>query len=62
WLIPRLPPGVTEVMVHPGADNSELRCFSGWDYHWEEELRALLDPEVKALLEAQSVQRIHFSP
>lgn len=59
-LIPRLSDGVTEIMVHPGENNIILDSSFGWKYRWEEELAALVDPEVKSLLEKHGVQLIHF--
>jgi len=59
-LIPRLRGGVTEVMVHPGDDNKALTAYSGWDYHWSEELKALTDPEIRSSLEAHGIQLIHY--
>lgn len=59
-LIPKLHPGVTEIMVHPGENNVTLDSSTGWDYHWEEELEALIDPEIKSLLKEHGVQLINF--
>ncbi len=62
WLriIPELAPGVTEVMVHPGADTNELQIFTGWGYHWHEELQALTHPALKLLLASYGVERVHY--
>lgn len=59
-LIPRLPAGVTEIMVHPGEDDLILKSHTGWDYCWEDELSALVDPEIKALLEEHNIELINF--
>jgi chitin disaccharide deacetylase len=59
-LIPHLPEGSTEVMVHPGEDNRALRAATGWDYHWEEELQALISPEVKEMIAARQATLINF--
>lgn len=44
-------PGLTEVMVHPGLPDEDLRRrYRGWgDFGWEAELHALTDPRVVAL-------------
>ncbi len=59
-LIPELPAGTTEVMVHPGADARTLQEQTGWGYHWEEELRALLHPEVRSLLTKNNIELINY--
>lgn len=59
-LIPNLQKGVTEVMVHPGEDNQILEKAVGYGYHWREELEALLDPEIRIMLERHQIQLIHY--
>lgn len=59
-LIPRLRPGVTEVMVHPGDDDAVLEAFAGADYSWSEEMKALTDPELKSRLQECGVELIHY--
>ncbi|TKJ41594.1 hopanoid biosynthesis associated protein HpnK [candidate division LCP-89 bacterium B3_LCP] len=59
-LIPSLPAGVTEIMVHPGDDNLNLKSHTGTDYHWAEELAALINPEVKQLLRDHNIELINF--
>lgn len=59
-LIPALLPGITEVMVHPGEENSTLKSATGVSYHWVEETAALTDPEILSLLEKEGIQRIHY--
>ncbi|MFQ5801323.1 MAG: ChbG/HpnK family deacetylase [Candidatus Methylomirabilales bacterium] len=47
-ILETLRPGVTEVMVHPGIPDEDLRGrYREWeDFGWEAELRALTDPLV----------------
>jgi predicted glycoside hydrolase/deacetylase ChbG (UPF0249 family) len=65
-ILTSLKDGVTEVMVHPGfrtEEAEELQKQMGSYYihkNRERELRALLDSEVKALLQTQGIQLIHF--
>jgi chitin disaccharide deacetylase len=59
-LIPLLPVGSTEVMVHPGSHEQELRTATGWNYHWAAELTALCDSEVTSLLQKNNVKLIHY--
>ncbi len=49
-ILETLPPGLTEVMVHPGLPDEGLRRrYWEWgDFGWETELRALTDPLVVA--------------
>jgi chitin disaccharide deacetylase len=59
-LIPQLREGVTEVMVHPGADNSALQSATHWNYHWEQELAALTDPNLKQLIQDHGIQLVNY--
>ena len=59
-LIPRLREGVTEVMVHPGVDSGALQSATHWGYHWEEELAALINPQVRVSLEKHGIQLINY--
>lgn len=59
-LIPLLPKGVSEVMVHPGINNSELGSSFSWHYHWQEELAALQSEELQEWLTKYSVQLISY--
>jgi len=59
-LLPRLPAGASEVMVHPGADTQELRACFGWGYHWGEELQALIHPQLRLLIMQQNIQLINY--
>jgi predicted glycoside hydrolase/deacetylase ChbG (UPF0249 family) len=65
-VLARLKDGVTEVMVHPGfrteeAEESQKQIGSYYIHkNREKELRALLDSEVKAFLQRQGIQLIHF--
>jgi chitin disaccharide deacetylase len=39
--------GATELVCHPGTDNTALAAALGWDADWETELTALCDPRVR---------------
>jgi len=43
-----IPPGLTEIMCHPGYEEAETRRRYGWSNDWQGELAALTDPEVTA--------------
>jgi predicted glycoside hydrolase/deacetylase ChbG (UPF0249 family) len=53
-----LPPGVTELMVHPGHDDAELAALDGYRSEREVELRALCSPTVQAAL--RGFELTHF--
>lgn len=59
-LIPLLLPGITEVMVHPGEDDLTLKSRTGWEYSWEGERSALVDPDVRAMLQEHNIELINF--
>lgn len=59
-IIKNLPPGVSEIMTHPGADADILGANFSWQYHWEDELQAFLSVKNKRLLEQQKVTLINF--
>ena len=55
-----LPEGVSEIMVHPGADNKILGGFYDWQYHWEQELSSVTSEETMQYLAAQPIELISF--
>jgi predicted glycoside hydrolase/deacetylase ChbG (UPF0249 family) len=60
-LIGSLPPGVTELMVHPGHCTEELRAArTRLKESREEELRALTAPETRQALEAHGVRLVRY--
>lgn len=54
-LIPRLPPGLSEIYFHPAAGRDALLDRFMPDYEHEGELAALVSPEVRAALQAAGV-------
>ena len=60
-LIDTLPPGQTEIMLHPGICDVDLtRTGTRLERERESELHALLDPAVRRALSAQGVQLITY--
>ena len=59
-LIPALPVGLTEVMCHPGREDAETRRNYGWKNSWERELEALIDPELKRMIEKEGIILTNF--
>jgi predicted glycoside hydrolase/deacetylase ChbG (UPF0249 family) len=55
-----LPPGVTELMCHPGHVDEELRAESAYAVEREHEIEVLTSDEAKQLVETLGVRRIHF--
>ncbi len=59
-LIKALRPGITEIMCHPGEPPAGESKFP-WEYEWAQEKDALCDPEVRALLDENKIERVNFS-
>ncbi len=60
-LLARLPAGTSELMCHPGYDDSALRqSQTRLRASRETELRLLTDPEIRAYVAAQNIELIHF--
>ena len=55
-----LPDGVSEIMVHPGADNKILGGFYDWQYHWEQEFSSVTSEETMQYLASQPIELISF--
>ena len=57
-----LPPGITELICHPGLGDPETRQeYGAWGYCWEQELDALTSPEVRRELERAGVRLASFA-
>ena len=56
----RLDAGLTELMVHPGYADPEAGTWDGYTWQREEELTALLDPDVRARLDAGDIELTTF--
>lgn len=59
-LLATLPPGRTELMVHPGYDSAELAAIDSYRTPRERELRALTSPAVRATIESRGIVLAHF--
>ena len=55
-----LPDGVSEIMVHPGADNKALDSCYDWQYHWEDELATVISPQVMRYIKDNDIKLISF--
>ncbi len=66
-ILERLPPGVTEIALHPGTDDRRLaKHYRSWserhDWHgnWEEQFRLLMDKDVADRIAAGGISLIHY--
>lgn len=59
-IIRELPEGISEVMVHPGADRKTLEEKYGWGYSWEGELEAVTAEETLELLKALRIEAVSY--
>ena len=60
--IPDLPDGVTELVVHPGADQEALaREYPTWNFDWPGELAAASSGEVRDTLARHDVRLMRYS-
>jgi len=60
-LIPRLPPGLSEIYFHPAAGRDALLDRFMPDYEHEGEMAALLSPALPAALRAERIQPTTYS-
>lgn len=63
WLVQAargLPPGVTEIMTHPGLADETEAAASRLGERRQAELAALCDPAVRATFETNGIQRVHY--
>lgn len=60
-LIENLRGGTTEVMLHPGTDNSVLENFCKWEHNFEAELNAVTSPKVLKILDEKNISAVNFS-
>lgn len=59
-LIDHLPgDGTAELICHPGSHDPQSP-YRHWGYHWTKELEALVDPEIRRLLQTRNVQLISY--
>lgn len=59
-VIAALPPGTTELMVHPGYDSDELAAVDSYRKPREREVYALTSPRLREKIDALGVELTHF--
>ena len=58
-ILDTLPEGTTELVSHPGKEDSPCRDkYAHWDYHWEDELQALTSPSVRERMRANGIELV----
>lgn len=60
-LIPHLPPGVTEIYLHPATGRTPALVAAMPGYHQEQELASLLSPAVQSRIAASGVTLASYS-
>jgi predicted glycoside hydrolase/deacetylase ChbG (UPF0249 family) len=60
-LLDRLPEGTTELMMHPGYDDSALAALDPYRHARERELGALRSPAVAARLQRDDIKLVSFA-
>lgn len=56
----QLEDGTTEIMCHPGHANPDLHRYTPWTEERELELKHLLHPDVRSILQANDIHLIHY--
>jgi len=59
-IIDQLPNGVSEIMIHPGSDDTILKEQFNWNYNWQAELAAVTSKNVLRRLAEMKIQSISF--
>ena len=59
-LIAHLPQGTTEVMMHPGTDNSRLIPACDWEHDFEAEMQAIVSPKVRRMIADKAVKIVNY--
>ena len=60
-LLLTLKEGVTEIMLHPGTDNTILIPATAWQHNFEAELEGIVDPGNLQIAKERAIQPINFA-
>lgn len=52
--------GTTEVMMHPGTDNSRLIPACDWEHDFEAEMQAIVSPKVRRMIADKAVKVVNY--
>lgn len=55
-----LPFGTSEIMIHPGADDSAMTNQYGWNYNWQAELAAVTSARLTSMFAEGQIKLITF--
>ncbi len=59
-ILSSLPEGTSEIMIHPGTNDSILQERYNWNYHWQSELDAVTSPIISQHIIDHHIQLISF--
>ncbi len=59
-IIENLKNGTTEIMMHPGTNNSILIKETEWDHDFEAEFTAMTSPAIAKLLEEKGIEAVNY--
>lgn len=60
--IPRLPEGVTELVVHPGSEQKALEtAYPAWGFKWQQELGAIKATDVRDAIVRHKIELTRYS-
>lgn len=59
-ILKALPEGVSEIMIHPGANDAALNQVYDWRYHWQDELNSVTSSEVMRYLQEHEIELISY--
>lgn len=60
YIIQNLPFGINEIMIHPGVHPEILGKTFTWGYHWQDEYDAVVNPQVRQLIEDRQIELVHY--
>ena len=60
-IIETLPSGTTEIMMHPGTDNTLLAKETGWDHDFEAEFAAMTSGEIGEILAEAGIETVNYN-
>ncbi|AJQ27712.1 ChbG/HpnK family deacetylase [Pelosinus fermentans] len=59
-ILTSLPEGTSEIMIHPGTNDSILQKMYNWNYHWQAELNSVTSSKISQHIIDHHIQLISF--
>jgi hopanoid biosynthesis associated protein HpnK len=59
-IVDHLPDGISEIMMHPAINATMLKELYPWNYHWQEELGAVMSKSVIESIEREKIRLVSF--